>query len=75
MRIGNLLNEFAESNGDPGKFIKQELEEGLEPITKRVDALEKKIDLMILLMRSIDESLKKLQPVLALLQKLPFVGR
>lgn len=75
MSIGNLLNEFAESNRDPGKFIKQELEEGLEPITKRVDALEKKIDLMILLMRSIDDSLKKLQPVLALLQKLPFVGK
>lgn len=71
MKLGNLLNDFASSGGDPGSYLKQELEQGLEPITKRVDALEKKIDMMILLMRSIDESLRKLQPLTNLLSKLP----
>lgn len=72
MKVGSFLNELAGSGGDPGKFLKQELEEGLEPITKRVDALEKKIDMMILLMRSIDESLRKLQPLTDFITKLPF---
>ena len=72
MKIDSFLGGLAGAGGDPGKFIKQELEEGIEPITKRVDALEKKIDMMILLMRSIDDSLKKLQPLTDLLTKLPF---
>lgn len=71
MKLGNLLNDFSSSGGDPGSYLKQELEQGLEPITKRVSDLEKKIDMMILLMRGIDESLRKLQPLTNLLSKLP----
>ena len=35
MKIGKLVGDLVES-GDPGAYIKQELEEGLEPITKRI---------------------------------------
>ena len=71
MKIGKLVGDLVES-GDPGAYLKQELEEGLEPITKRIERLEKKIDMLILLMRSIDDNLKKLQPLYDLIVKLPF---
>lgn len=71
MKIGKLVEDLVES-GDPGAYFKQELEEGLEPITKRVERLEKKIDMLILLMKSIDDNLKKLQPLYDLIVKLPF---
>lgn len=71
MKIGKLVGDLVES-GDPGAYLKQELEEGLEPITKRVERLEKKVDMLILLMRSIDDNLKKLQPLYDLIIKLPF---
>ena len=71
MKIGKLVGDLVES-GDPGAYLKQELEEGLEPITKRVERLEKKIDMLILLMKSIDDNLKKLQPLYDLIVKLPF---
>ena len=71
MKIGKLVGDLVES-GDPGAYLKQELEEGLEPITKRVERLEKKIDMLILLMRSIDDNLKRLQPLYDLIVKLPF---
>lgn len=69
--IGKLVGDLVES-GDPGAYLKQELEEGLEPITKRVERLEKKIDMLILLMKSIDDNLRKLQPLYDLIVKLPF---
>ncbi len=71
MKIGKLVGDLVES-GDPGAYLKQELEEGLEPITQRVERLEKKIDMLILLMKSIDDNLKKLQPLYDLIIKLPF---
>ena len=71
MKIGKLVGDLVES-GDPGAYLKQELEEGLGPITQRVERLEKKIDMLILLMKSIDENLKKLQPLYELILKLPF---
>ena len=71
MKLDKLVGGLVES-GDPGAFVKRELEEGLEPITKRVDNLEKKIDMLILLMKSIDDNLKKLQPLYDFLIKLPF---
>jgi chaperonin cofactor prefoldin len=71
MKIGKLVGDLVES-GDPGAYLKQEIEEGLEPITKRVERLEKKIDMLILLMKSIDDNLKKLTPLYDLLMKLPF---
>jgi hypothetical protein len=71
MNIGKLVGDLVES-GDPGAFIKQELEEGLEPITQRVDRLEKKVDLLIDLLTSIDTNLKKLQPLYDFVVRLPF---
>lgn len=71
MSLDKLVGGLVQS-GDPGAFIKQEIEEGLEPITKRVDRLEKKIDMLILLMKSIDDNLKKLQPLYEFVIKLPF---
>lgn len=58
---------------DPGAFLKQELEEGLEPITKRVDALEKKLDLLLMTAGRIEALLTNMKPVVDLIKKLPFV--
>ena len=71
MKIGKLVGDLVES-GDPGAYLAKELEEGLEPITKRVERLEKKVDMLILLMKSIDDNLKKLQPLYDLIVKIPF---
>lgn len=71
MKIGRIVAGIAES-GDPGAYLKQELEEGLEPITKRVDALEKKLDLIILALSRIEAGLKTVQPVIDFVKKLPF---
>ena len=71
MNFDKIVNNLA-SSGDPGAFIKQEIEEGISPITQRVDRLEKKIDMLIILMKSIDENLKKLQPLYDFVIRLPF---
>jgi hypothetical protein len=71
MKIGGIVNGIAQS-GDPGAYIKQEIAEGISPITDRVDRLEKKIDMLILLMKGIDDNLRKLQPLYDLIVKLPF---
>ena len=71
MNFDKLIGGIAQS-GDPGAFLKQELEEGLEPITKRVDALEKKLDLIILTLGRIEAGLKTVQPVIEFVKKLPF---
>jgi hypothetical protein len=71
MNLDKLVGGIAQS-GDPGAFIKQEIQEGISPITDRVDRLEKKIDMLILLMQKIDSNLKKLQPLYDLILKLPF---
>ena len=71
MKIGKLVGDLVES-GDPGAYLAKELEEGLEPITQRVERLEKKIDMLILLMKNIDDNLKKFTPLYDLLMKLPF---
>jgi tetrahydromethanopterin S-methyltransferase subunit B len=71
MKLNKIVNGIAQS-GDPGAYIRQEVEEGLSPITERVDRLEKKIDLLILTMQRIEEGLKKIEPLYNLLMKLPF---
>jgi hypothetical protein len=71
MKLDKLIGGIAQA-GDPGAFLKQELEEGLEPITKRVDALEKKLDLIILTLGRIEAGLKAVQPVIDFVKKLPF---
>lgn len=72
MNLNNLVAAVAES-GDPGAYLKRELEEGLEPITKRVDALEKKLDLLILTAGRIEDLLKAIKPVVDLIKKIPFI--
>ena len=71
MKLGRIVSGITES-GDPGAYLKQEVEQGLEPITLRVERLEKKIDMLILLMKSIEENLKKLQPLYDFVVRLPF---
>jgi len=60
-------------SGDPGAFLKQELEEAISPVTNRVDALEKKLDLLILTAKRIEDLLKTLTPLVALMKKIPFL--
>jgi len=71
MNFDDVVNNLSRSVV-PGAVLQQELEEAISPITGRVDRLEKKIDMLILLMRSIDDNLKKLQPLYDVLVKLPF---
>ena len=59
--------------GDPGALLKQELEEAISPVTDRVDALEKKSDLLILTAKRIEDLLKSMKPVIDLVKKLPFL--
>ena len=71
------LTKFASSLGgsipDPGTYIKQELEQGLDPILTRVDKLEKKLDLLILAIGRVEALLKTIKPVVDLIKKLPFL--
>ena len=67
MNLTNILS------GDPGALLKQELEEAISPVTTRVDALEKKLDLLILTAKRIEDLLKSIKPVIDLLKKLPFL--
>ncbi len=71
MKLDKLVGGLVES-GDPGAYVRQEIQEGISPITDRVDRLEKKIDLLILTMQSIDSNLQKLQPLYDIVTKLPF---
>ena len=73
MPIGTILNLANEAGGDPGAYLKRELEQGLEPITNRVDALEKKLDLLILTAQRIEALLNAMKPVVDLIKKIPFI--
>lgn len=73
MPIGNVLNIISEAGDDPGAYLKRELEEGLQPITKRVEALEKKLDLLILTAQRIEALLNAMKPIVELIKKIPFV--
>jgi hypothetical protein len=72
MNLEKLVGGIAKS-GDPGAFLAEELEQGLEPITKRVDALEKKLDLLILTAQRIETLLNAMKPVVDLIKKIPFI--
>jgi hypothetical protein len=68
------LNSLLSGEGvDPGQFLKQELEEGLEPITQRVDRLEKKLELLIQTAGRIESLLNAMKPVVDLIKKIPFI--
>ena len=68
MDLKNLLG-----SGDPGAFLKTELEEALSPVTARVDELEKKLDVLILTAKRIEDLLNSFAPVIALVKKIPFL--
>lgn len=68
MAFGKLVN----SSFDPGSYLKEELEQGLQPITKRIDSIEKKLDLLLLTLGRIEALLTTLKPLLKVLDKLPF---
>ena len=64
--IGQLLN-------DPGDYLKKELQESISPITDRVTALEKKLDLLILTAQRIEALLNAIKPVVDLIKRIPFI--
>ena len=72
MKVDQLLN-LASSPDNLSSFLSKELEEGLEPITKRVDALEKKLDQLISLCTRIENLLKTMKPIVDLIKKIPFI--
>ena len=72
MNLNQVVGDIAQS-GDPGAYLRKELEEGLSPITKRVDALEKKLDLLILTAQRIEALLNAMKPVVDLIKKIPFI--
>jgi chaperonin cofactor prefoldin len=71
MKLDKIVSGIAQS-GDLGAYLRQELEEGISPVTERIERLEKKVDMLILTLKSVDESLKKLQPLYDFVTKLPF---
>jgi hypothetical protein len=71
MNFDKVVNNLSRSV-DPGAVLQQELEEAISPITGRIDRLEKKVDMLLLTLKSIDESLKRLQPLYDFVMKLPF---
>jgi hypothetical protein len=71
MKLDKIVSGIAQS-GDPGAYLRQELEEGISPVTERIERLEKKVDMLILTLKSVDESLKRLQPLYDFVTKLPF---
>jgi hypothetical protein len=73
MDFGSIAKIASDAGGDPGAYIKAELEEGLGPILKRVDALEKKLDLLILTAQRIETLLNAMKPVVELIKKIPFI--
>jgi hypothetical protein len=72
MNFDKLVGGIAQS-GDPGAYLAKEFEQSLEPITKRVDALEKKLDLLILTAQRIETLLNAMKPVVDLIKKVPFI--
>lgn len=67
------IQDLAKMGSDPGKYIKEELEEGLQPITERIDRLEKKLELLAQTAQRIEALLIKIQPVADLIKKVPFL--
>jgi hypothetical protein len=73
MKLDGVLSGLVGSSGDPGAFLKQELEQGLGPVLNRVDRLEKKLDLLILTAQRIETLLNAMKPVVDLIKKIPFI--
>ena len=66
------LKKFVNSTTDPGALLAKELDQGLEPITKRIDSIEKKLDLLLLTLGRVEALLTTLKPLAKIINKLPF---
>jgi len=73
MDLSSIGKIVSDSKGDPGAYLQKELEEGLGPILKRVEVLEKKLDLLILTAQRIEALLNAMKPVVDLIKKIPFI--
>lgn len=69
------LKEILDMGNDPGKYFQGELEEAITPVTKRIEALEKKIDLLILSIERLEKIVNALEPVLNILRKFTGQGK
>jgi hypothetical protein len=63
MKLDGILSGLSSTSGDPGAFLKRELEEAISPVTDRVEALEKKLDTLILIAHRIEYLLIKMRPL------------
>jgi hypothetical protein len=69
------FSDFAKIASQPDSlsdYLAKEVTEGIAPLATRVDRLEKKLDLLILTAQRIEDLLTKMQPLVKLMQKIPF---
>lgn len=71
--MADFLKDFITKGIDPGSIVAEELEQALAPVTERVSALEKKLDLLLLTLQHIEALLISLQPLVKLINKFPFL--
>lgn len=71
--MADFLKDFITKGIDPGSIVAEELEQALAPVTERVSALEKKLDLLLLTLQRIEALLISLQPLIKIVNKLPFL--
>lgn len=72
MKLDGILSGLSSTSGDPGAFLKQELQEAISPVTDRVGSLEKKLDTLIFTAHRIEDLLIKMRPLTDLILRLPF---
>ncbi len=71
--MADFLKDFITKGIDPGSIVAEELEQALAPVTERVSVLEKKLDLLLLTLQRIEALLVSLQPLIKIVNKLPFI--
>ena len=71
--MADFLKDFITKGVDPGGIVAEELEQALAPLAKRVSALDKKLDLLLLTLQRIETLLVSLQPLVKIINKLPFL--
>ena len=71
--MADFLKDFITKGIDPGSIVAEELEQALAPVTERVSALEKKLDLLLLTLQHIEALLISLQPLVKIINKFPFL--
>jgi hypothetical protein len=58
---------------DLGKYLKNELKEGISPVLEKTESLNDNLSHLIEVMERIEAVLKKLEPLANLLSKIPFL--